>query len=176
MHSGNLHLASTPPRFAVRVRAVLAARCKQTSSGLPGRSLAERPKLLYHSFASLRKLAPVFSNTYELFCTLQNVNSHAFNQFRTLSQKHRGGGTPFRWLKSTTGGGSQPAVSGSGIAEFRYPRSIFFLLKGFRMVSESQALAPRVPFTSVAVTARCPMRKLTMMWTAVLVLAGFGFV
>jgi hypothetical protein len=94
MYSGNLHLTSTPPRFAVRVRAVLAARCKQMSSGLPGRSLAERPKLFHHAFASLRKLAPVFSNTYELFCTLQNVNSHAFNQFRTLSQKHRGGGTP----------------------------------------------------------------------------------
>jgi len=146
MRPGNIHLTSTPPRFAVRVRSVLAARCKQISSGLPDHSLAEGPKLSHHSFGSLRKLAPVFSSTYELFCTLPNANSHAFNQFCTLSQKHPGGGVP-------PAAGSNPPRSvvlsqqpaTPHCESSRVERLILPILNGLRGSSRIYPLAPRVP-------------------------------
>src|SRR6266571_7042790 len=36
--------------------------------------------------------SPLFSYTYGLFCTCQKLNPFLFTQFRTLCQKHPGGG------------------------------------------------------------------------------------
>src|SRR5207245_8532405 len=39
-------------------------------------------------------LTSAFSHSSTLFCTRQKLNSFLFKQFRTLSQKHPGWGTP----------------------------------------------------------------------------------
>ena len=39
-------------------------------------------------------LSLFLSHSSELFCVHQNLNSFIFKRFRTLLQKHRGGGTP----------------------------------------------------------------------------------
>ncbi len=45
---------------------------------------------------------PLFSYTYRLFCTCQKLNPFLFTQFRTLCQKHPGGGWALRHLKDRT--------------------------------------------------------------------------
>jgi hypothetical protein len=63
-------------------------RGPRLSNSDPLFSIADLPIRISHP------LFPFFSYSSALFCTHQKLNSILFNQFRTLSQKHRGWGYP----------------------------------------------------------------------------------
>ncbi len=63
--------------------------------------------------------SPLFSYTYRLFCTCQKLNPFLFTQFRTLCQKHPGGG----WGASALEGSDSSSLFIVSVAT--RPRGVF---------------------------------------------------
>src|SRR5579862_9620143 len=85
-----LREASVNRVYSCPVGALSSSCSFNFSLSIPNRSFRKSP-YQYHS----KGLSfPLFSYSYELFCTAQNVISSRFKRFRTLCTKHPGGVHP----------------------------------------------------------------------------------
>src|SRR6266705_2982956 len=77
--------------------------------------------------------SPLFSYTYRLFCTCQKLNPFLFMQFRTLCQKHPGGG----WGASALEGSDSLSLFTASVAT--RPRGVFSSSHQSRVTGQPRA-------------------------------------